>query len=354
MFNFIFHEKKFSFLNFLILILTIILIFILYGCAKDIDVNTSNEISITETDIIETAKETEINTEPEYTNIQTEDITETTEYVETTENNEKDILISFDEMKSVIESYGNNISVFYKDCVSGEIYNYNPESEYYIIASVIKAPYAMYIYKLASENKCDLNEKIEYTPEAARLPVSIVGNSKFGELFTIEQLLEYSIRESDNTAYQMLVNRFGYTGFKNYFENRGYETKNMPVDMNDMTNIEWLSIYLEEIYNFIDEKSEYSEKLKENMLNTNMQLIKATEPVQVARKYGAITIYLHEIGIIFNKDRPYLLIIMANGYYNATDITYAIIKSTGELENYHESFMKISLAVEKYNNSKIN
>lgn len=237
----------------------------------------------------------------------------------------------FENMKNILESYGNNLTVFYQDCISGETYYYNREA-IYVIASILKAPYAVYLYKLAADGNLDLNDKI--------------GNK------TIEQLLSDSIRLSDNAAYNALTNTFGYTGFKNSFENSGISLKHeLTTGINGMVNAECLAVYLRVIYSFINENSAYSEKLKEHLMNTELQLIKANAPV--ARKYGALKNYLSEIGIIYNEKRPYLLAVMLNGDYDETDHTYATIMADGQIEDYLDTFMKISLAVEKYNNSKI-
>ncbi|MEG0895543.1 MAG: serine hydrolase, partial [Oscillospiraceae bacterium] len=64
----------------------------------------------------------------------------------------------------VIEKYGQNVSVFYKDIYSGNSYNYNQDNKYFI-ASLIKAPYAMYIYDLVSQGKCSLDDKFILTEE---------------------------------------------------------------------------------------------------------------------------------------------------------------------------------------------
>ena len=340
--------------------LLLILIFFLYSCSSSVNTD-SYEVSASVSENVVTENNSDLYTEiyEEISNIYTEQQTEYTETtIETTlQNNEEEFIISenstapdkFDKMINVIESYGDNISVFYKDMTNGEIYFYNKEASY-VTASVIKAPYAVYLYQLALAGNCNLNEKLEYTKDLARFPVAIVGQEKFGTFFTIERLIEYSIRYSDNTAYNMLLNKFGYTGFKNYYESRGLNLKpGMTIGINSMTDIEYMAFYLEQIYEFIEEKNLYSETLKNYMINTELQVIKADAPV--ARKYGFMNTDMSEIGIVFDEERPYLLIIRTKGYYDAISDTYSIILD-GKYEDYPVTFEKISRAVEEYNNSK--
>ena len=50
-----------------------------------------------------------------------------------------------------------------------------------------------------------------------------VDKSPIGTEFTVAELMEYAIRYSDNTAYYMLNERFGFDGFMQYAESIGVE-----------------------------------------------------------------------------------------------------------------------------------
>ena len=93
------------------------------------------------------------------------------------------------EVEKVIKSCGNGVSVFYKDLQSGYTYTYN-ENQKYFIASIIKAPYCMYIYDLASQAKCDLNKVYTYAARHKADGTGKIQEMKIGTTFTLRQLLE--------------------------------------------------------------------------------------------------------------------------------------------------------------------
>ena len=59
-----------------------------------------------------------------------------------------------------IASLGGGVSVYYKSLARGDTYSFDDETEYYI-ASVVKAPYALYVYQLADAGTVD---SLRHTP----------------------------------------------------------------------------------------------------------------------------------------------------------------------------------------------
>jgi hypothetical protein len=242
----------------------------------------------------------------------------------------------FQKVKNVVESYGNTVSVFYKDMTDGETYFYNNDSQYYI-ASMIKTPFAMYIYRLALSGGVDINEKIKYREADKRESVGI-GGAEYDTEFDIEELIGYSIKHSDNTAYQMLVRRFGYANFQKYFNDLGL--KNMAAGLRGMTTIGQISFCLEKIYEFIEENNKYSNNLKQYMLDTDVKL-SAFDGI-VGRKYGYDESYLNEMCIVYDENdesgenRAYLFVLLTNGHQYS----------------YNDVFVNIPKAFSEYNDSK--
>ena len=92
------------------------------------------------------------------------------------------------ELDTLIKSGGTGISVFYKDLSSGYTYTYNSEQKYFI-ASLIKAPYCMYIYDLASQGKCDLNKSYTYAARHKAGGTGKIQDMSVGTSFTLEELI---------------------------------------------------------------------------------------------------------------------------------------------------------------------
>ena len=238
----------------------------------------------------------------------------------------------------VIAKYGKGVSVFYRDIKSGEEYFYNPDKNYFI-ASLIKAPYVVYVYRciLADENgEIKLAQKYEYLESDYREGTGKIKNMEFGTELTLAQLISYAIRWSDNVAMDKLRKLFPVSGFKEWaidIELPHIDDINSSA-VNGVICAKCAAAYIEAVYNFIEENNPYSSVLKEHMLNTINPMIYANYPF--VRKYGWATDSFHDMGIVYNEKRPYLIAILCdNGY--------------GDFPMFRE----ISLEIQKYNESKL-
>jgi len=343
-----------------ILIVACVSVFFIFAPDKtaDFEVLLNQEDSFTK--ITET-EETSENFPEETDEITTEEITteeiseeETTEFTEeTTEEPAEDkepkkprnftgIHAKLDEFISQYEyeteegEFVSGVSVFYKDLTDGDIYFYNPDQKYFI-ASLIKAPYAMYVYRCLIElgEDYDPDETYEYTKSDYRTGTGKIKNMDYGTEFTLEELLSYAIRWSDNVAMDMIRKIFPVSGFTKYFAGLGIpHIWDIKSAVNGTICAKCAAVYIEAIYNFIEENNIYSQTLKEHMLNTGNKMIYARYPI--ARKYGWTAEAFHDMGIVYNDERPYLI---------------AILSDRGEKGDY-PMFKEISRAIEKYNDDK--
>ena len=103
------------------------------------------------------------------------------------------------DLTSIISDTGVNISIYYEELDTGYSISYNKDKKY-CSGSVIKAPYAMY---LMSSN-IDLTQKLTLQSSQKMDGSGVIKDSAAGTDYTIEKLIEYSIINSDNTAYRML------------------------------------------------------------------------------------------------------------------------------------------------------
>lgn len=212
------------------------------------------------------------------------------------------------EVEKIIKSCGSGVSVFYKDIQSGYTYTYN-ENQKYFIASIIKAPYCMYVYDLASQGKCDLNKVYTYAARHKTDGTGKIQEMKIGTTFTLRQLLEYAIKYSDNVAMSIIRENFPVHGYKEYAKKLGLKH---PEDIKYATNGDLLvseaGVYIEAIYNFIKTNS-YGAELRKLMLSTTNPMIVSKYPV--VRKYGWADQSFHDMAIV-EAPRPYLLCILTN------------------------------------------
>ena len=240
------------------------------------------------------------------------------------------------ELDKLIWQYGEGVSVFYKDLTDGEIYFYNPDRRYFI-ASVIKAPYAAYVYKCIIEQEKDYDpaKKYTYIESDYRDGTGKIKTMEYGTEFTLEELIYYAIRSSDNVAMDKIRKIYPAPGFIKYMTDRGIpHAGDIKSAVNGNICAQCAAVYLEFIYEFIEENNKYSQTLKEHMLNTVNKMIYSCHPF--VRKYGWTEDAFHDMGIVYNPEHPYLIAILSN-------------RGGGNFP----MFKNISLAIERYHDGKV-
>lgn len=219
-----------------------------------------------------------------------------------------------------------DISVYYENIETGYIYRYNADKVYYS-ASVIKAPFALYVYSLAESGAVNLTDTYAYTSPVYRDGTGIIKNMTVGTAFTINELLEYSIRKSDNIAFRMLIEKYGAKEYREFVEEIGGDTGFLKsVELADMTANE-AGLFAKEIYKYIESDSKYGNQFKADLMSTTNPMIRSDYPI--ARKYGWSTKSFHDMAIVY-AGSPYVLIIMTD-HENGTPQDFAMFKEISKL-----------------------
>lgn len=219
-----------------------------------------------------------------------------------------------DKLEELEKLYNNDrraISFIYQDLFSGFTVSYNADGAIFT-ASTIKAPAMIYIYEMASQGKIDLNEKLVYTSNFYHGGTGVIQTKPFNTEYTIEELLQYTIYDSDNIGYKMLMNRFGRENIYNFWQSKG--TKNIfkyntiwgYISANDIL------IYMKDLYQFSRENEEYGAKLLEHFKKARWKLITDKNgEYNTANKGGWSNETIHDIAIVFDQN-PYILAILTN------------------------------------------
>lgn len=212
-------------------------------------------------------------------------------------------------MKEMLK--GNKVAFYYEDINSNSIISFNSEMCFYA-ASTIKVLSVLMIFKMALDNKIDLNKKILVKMEDLKQDTGVIKYQKKDTYYTLKELLRLTIVESDNTAYLKLVDILGKEKIKKYGNSLG--AKNTMVgresDSFGLINCEDMAIYFKEIKKFIDEKNKYSDLFLEYLLNPSVKLIKDQSlNNKYVRKYGSYDLAYHECGYVLD-DKPYYLFVL--------------------------------------------
>lgn len=210
------------------------------------------------------------------------------------------------------------------------IYFTNDQSEWISIngdekyhpASLMKVPLMLAWLKMAEANPGLLTESMVYKPEPGLMLEEQHFKDKsleIGKTYTLHDLLFYMIAYSDNHATQVLSKRIDAKWVANIFQELGLPQPT-PAQQNYSLSAPEFSMFIKSIYNSVFLSPEYSEYGAEIMANCSFKEgFKKGFPAgtKMWHKFGERTAEgnteLHESGIIFIAEKPYLLTVMTKG-----------------------------------------
>lgn len=222
---------------------------------------------------------------------------------------------SADEIVKEFKNKTNNLSGVYGFKVinleTGESYGYL-ESKEYQAASLIKLPLMSLVFKESELNKLNL-ESVHSLKEEEKIGGS--GSLQYaddGEILTIRELVELMGKASDNTAFNILVNKIGEDYFQDYIQKIGMTSTSYETNM---TTIDDVAMFFKKLWEARLVNEDNKERLLSYLINTNYEshLPKGgREGTAVAHKYGRELHVVNDAGI-FLTDGPFVVVIMTKG-----------------------------------------
>lgn len=247
------------------------------------------------------------------------------------------------QMKSEVEAFiaesksagrVESISVFYRDLFNGPSFGIDTDI-HFTPASLLKVPLMIAYFKEAEKNPHLLEEKLTYDPknelpggasQVIGTPIPLIAGKKYD----VEFLINRMITVSDNSSAKMLVDRLKNVNISQTLNDMGIQVHNKEggtwIDVRSyasLMRILYNSTYLSRTYSnaalAMLSRSEYRDGLPAGV-----------DPgVAVAHKFGERTlnkiVQLHDCGIVYFPNRPYLLCVMTRGKSFA-DLTPTIAK----------------------------
>lgn len=267
------------------------------------------------------------------------------------------------------------VAVSYRDMERGTSYSYHGDTVYFS-ASLIKAPYIYtLLHQIAQYNeikkanptndpavgktlaqdiwdKYDLERKITVTEamvETGSGKIKDMDLSGAGKEFTVLELIEYAIKVSDNTAFRILRNEFGYDYF--WQVSRQLGIKSVFTSFNNLTADE-ACIYLAAIYDFAKDYPTEGGVLINLMKNANHQVLitqAVSNPYAVAHKYGWDSDSYHDMALVYG-DAPFAVCVMTNFDFsvNDDDLNAYIRSLVSEIEKLHKTFYEATEEQKKH------
>lgn len=186
------------------------------------------------------------------------------------------------------------------------------------------------------DERYDLSRTFVYTKDNYREGSGIIQNAEEGTEYTYRELVELAIRKSDNVAFGELREVFGYSDF--YAFNTRLGVNSVRKRFNDITAAD-MAKYLREMYTFIETDENYGAVFKDWLCNSahSVMIPYAVYPTTTAHKYGWDEEAYHDAAIVYDE-HPYLLVILSDLDDGGTEVdTY--IRSVVKLVNtLHKQF----------------
>jgi beta-lactamase class A len=230
------------------------------------------------------------------------------------------------------------VSVYFRDLNNGPWFGIN-EKENFSPASLLKVPLMIAYFKQAEEDPEILKKFLVFErkgfPNTVQtiLPSQSIEN---GKSYTVEDLISRMIIYSDNNAQQLLLENIEDKIFKKVYSDFGLE----PIEKNAVdtsVTVKTYAGFFRMLFNASYLNKTYSEKSLKLLLGSEFKdgLVAGVPPATpVAHKFGERSFLgsnvkqLHDCGIIYYPQHPYLVCVMSRGE-NAGDLTSIIHNISG-------------------------
>jgi len=235
------------------------------------------------------------------------------------------------------------ISVYLRELDEGGWMAIYPD-ETYIPASLQKLTIMMSYIKDVEHNHALLDKKLYFDRHFENLPSQNIKvfSLKERQYYTVKDLLQYMIAYSDNDALNVLYQNMNNETYAKLFTDVQLPVPNLETDDYRVT-VKDFTKFFRMLYSatYYDQPalSEYALKLLSESTYKEGMCKNLDPSITVAHKFGERVLgeerQLHEIGIVYLKDHPYLLGIMTKGHdfkqladvlSGISDIVYAEMK----------------------------
>lgn len=264
----------------------------------------------------------------------------------------QDLKNKINDLKDFTNKYKKKIQYSYKDINSGFHIGFNEDVKVFA-ASTTKAPLVIYTYKLADENKVNLDKKYTYTSNYYADGTGIIKNQKINTSYSLRDLSKYSITYSDNIAHLMISDIVSKKDASKYFSNLGAKNlfnskkKNSLYKIFGELSAKDGNIYMIELYKYSLNNSKNSNELLSYFNKASLNNVKIATGKQVAHKYGWTDKYVNDMSLVYDEN-PYVISITST--LGNQDWSPIFQKLSKKIDKIHELYIK---ETKKYCNDKL-
>lgn len=235
---------------------------------------------------------------------------------------------------------GLNLSCYFRDLNNGMTILYKANKKY-SPASLMKVPVMMSVFKHVQDGDMDIKEKLVFEREKYNMINNIDGvKYQDGKSYTVQELVQFMIVQSDNIALVMLLDRIGLSQIESTERALGLEIGTANDQHDTIVTVRNFSNFFRSLYNSSYLNREYSEKalklLSEAEFNAGL---KASIPknIKTAHKFGIRelvsdfagskyyeAVQLHHFAIVYHPHKPYLLGVMSSSDHGEKEMDMAL------------------------------
>ncbi len=222
-----------------------------------------------------------------------------------------------------VMSFKGTVSIVIKDLDDGREIAFNKDA---LIpsASLVKVPIMLSCFYAAGDGKISLKDAISLKSSEKVAGSKILGNKPVGSVFTVEELLNPMITQSDNAAANLLIDFLGFDTLNAYFKKMGLKNTNIARKMMDFeerregeenyTTAEDMAYLLERLYRKDFLNKEVSEQclllLGQQKINDRIPRKLPKNGAFIAHKTGLEKYVCHDIGIVFTQKGNFLICVL--------------------------------------------
>lgn len=193
--------------------------------------------------------------------------------------NENAAYKDFESLVSIIKETHGEYAFYIKNLKTEKVYSYNDNERFYG-ASLYKVPIAMAVIDEITNKNLSYDTKITYTPNDFTDGSGTITKSEYNTKYSVLELLNLLLKESDNTAQLMLKRKLNEQSIQNAFSN-------LIVTENDNQ-----SFYLDNMVT-AREVGQMFERLPNEILNI---MTKTSFDNRIQRGMNSDTVFAHKIG----------------------------------------------------------
>jgi len=220
------------------------------------------------------------------------------------------------------KDYGNvdHVSVYFRDLNNGPWFGIG-EGDKFMPGSLLKVPFMIALFKIAEHQPFFLSKQVVFHKKDSPLmeyfkPEVILEE---GKMYTIEELIRRMIVYSDNDATLTLLENVDQSVVSQTYSDLGIQE---PTDAQYQMSVQTYASFFRILYNATYLNREFSEKalmfLDEATFSKGI-ISGVPKDVRVANKFGERwqveggEKQLHDCGIVYVPDQPYVLCLMTRG-----------------------------------------